>query len=392
MSVIQSSIPFKSRKRTCRTNKNQESNENINILNKIELPEVNQKHHIDDIDVKIKDDYESCSAPKIARKASKLDTDIKEGFKQVYVNCTMMKSATSIYSRICKELQLATKSSTEKACLAAIEKYLNKKHKMILLVLDEIDQLDSKRQSVLYSIFEWPALPNSRLLLIGIANALDLTERSLPRLQARCSLRPRTLHFTPYTKQQIINIFTKILGDDKNNVFSPVALQMLAGRRVIELAKRNKFHENQSVDSMMKDSSVTVELKQVLEVLNDVYGGSKNIEADVDESFPMQQKLILCSLMLMLTKGKNKDIVMGKLHDVYKKVATARNIAPLDMSEMASACSLLESRGALRCTGASGRGRRIRLQWDETELNAALRDKPLLASILSDVSCLAPTC
>ncbi|KAI8427690.1 hypothetical protein MSG28_002146 [Choristoneura fumiferana] len=365
MSVIQSSIPFKSRKRTCRTNKNQESNENINILNKIELPEVNQKHHIDDIDVKIKDDYESCSAPKIARKASKLDTDIKEGFKQVYVNCTMMKSATSIYSRICKELQLATKSSTEKACLAAIEKYLNKKHKMILLVLDEIDQLDSKRQSVLYSIFEWPALPNSRLLLIGIANALDLTERSLPRLQARCSLRPRTLHFTPYTKQQIINIFTKILGDDKNNVFSPVALQMLA---------------------------VTVELKQVLEVLNDVYGGSKNIEADVDESFPMQQKLILCSLMLMLTKGKNKDIVMGKLHDVYKKVATARNIAPLDMSEMASACSLLESRGALRCTGASGRGRRIRLQWDETELNAALRDKPLLASILSDVSCLAPTC
>ncbi|KAI8427688.1 hypothetical protein MSG28_002146 [Choristoneura fumiferana] len=366
MSVIQSSIPFKSRKRTCRTNKNQESNENINILNKIELPEVNQKHHIDDIDVKIKDDYESCSAPKIARKASKLDTDIKEGFKQVYVNCTMMKSATSIYSRICKELQLATKSSTEKACLAAIEKYLNKKHKMILLVLDEIDQLDSKRQSVLYSIFEWPALPNSRLLLIGIANALDLTERSLPRLQARCSLRPRTLHFTPYTKQQIINIFTKILGDDKNNVFSPVALQMLA------------------VDSMMKDSSVTVELKQVLEVLNDVYGGSKNIEADVDESFPMQQKLILCSLMLMLTKGKNKDIVMGKLHDVYKKVATARNIAPLDMSEMASACSLLESRGALRCTGASGRGRRIRLQWDETELNAALRDKPLLASILSD--------
>lgn len=91
------------------------------------------------------------------------------------------------------------------------------------------------------------------------------------------------------------------------------------GRRVIELAKRNKFNENKSLDSMMKDSSVTVELKQVLEVLNDVYGGSKNIEADVDESFPMQQKLILCSLMLMLTKGKNKDIVMGKLHDVYKK-------------------------------------------------------------------------
>lgn len=91
------------------------------------------------------------------------------------------------------------------------------------------------------------------------------------------------------------------------------------GRRVIELAKRSKFSENNSVDSMLKDSTVTVEIKQVLEVLNDVYGGSRKMESEVNEGFPMQQKLILCSLMLMLTKGKNKDIVMGKLHDVYKR-------------------------------------------------------------------------
>lgn len=99
-----------------------------------------------------------------------------------------------------------------------------------LLVLDEIDQLDSKRQSVLYTIFEWPAIPDSRIVLIGIANALDLTERTLPRLQARCSLRPRNLHFAPYTKEQIIQIFTTVLAnEDRSNVFSPVALQMLAG-------------------------------------------------------------------------------------------------------------------------------------------------------------------
>ncbi|KAL4715214.1 hypothetical protein ACJJTC_012261 [Scirpophaga incertulas] len=342
---------------------------------------------------------------------------IIEGYQQVLINCTMMKSATRIYNRICKELKLATTSTTEKSCLNAIEKYLQKKHKMILLVLDEIDQLDSKRQSVLYTIFEWAALPDSRIVLIGIANALDLTERTLPRLQARCSLRPHTLNFAPYTKEQIVKIFTTILAsEDKTNVFSPVALQMLAGktqkslqysgdmrraldigRRVMELARRNKFHENKSVDKMLKDSQVSVELKQVLEVLNDVYDGSKKIENNVDEGFPMQQKLILCSLMLMLTKGKNRDIVMGKLHDVYKKVASSRNIAPLDMTEMANACSLLETSGALRVVaggggggggGAGGRARRVRLQWDEAELLAALRDRPLLAAVLADVRCL----
>ncbi|XP_063891149.1 polycomb group protein Psc [Helicoverpa armigera] len=330
----------------------------------------------------------------------------KEGYKQVYINCTMMKSAASIYSRICKELQLPTSGSTEKACFSAIEKYLKKKHKMTLLVLDEIDQLDSKRQSVLYTIFEWPAMAASRVVLVGVANALDLTQRALPRLQARCSLRPHTLHFAPYTKQQIINIFTNVLAnEDKTNVFSPVALQMLAakisaisgdmrraldiGRRVIDLAKRTKFSDNQSVDHMMKDSTVTVELKQVLEVLNDVYGGSKKIESDADDGFPLQQKLILCSIMLMLTKGKVKEIVMGKLHDVYKKVAAARNLAPLDLCEMCAACTLLEARGALRVAGTGpARGRRLRLHWDRADLAAALRDKPLLAAILDDVSCL----
>ncbi|CAB3249859.1 unnamed protein product [Arctia plantaginis] len=465
MAGVQARIPFKSRKKIFIDDQDIGSNENEDILNIVSMPKGRSlKRHNNS---NLKDHLQEGSPEKISKKSTCLDTKspknskecikpltsrekeiewldnfltqnlkdeqsaslyisgqpgtgktaslsyilnlskFKDGFKQVYINCTMMKSAASIYGRICKELQLQTSGSTEKACYNAIEKYLNKKHKMILLVLDEIDQLDSKRQSVLYTIFEWPALANSRIVLIGIANALDLTERTLPRLQARCSLRPNTLHFAPYTKEQIINIFTAVLAnEDKGNVFSPVALQMLAakiaaisgdmrraldiGRRVIELAKRTKFTVNQSVDNMMKDASVTVELKQVLEVLNDVYGGSRKMESDVDEGFPLQQKLILCSLMLMLTKGKVKDIMMGKLHDVYKKVATARNIAPLDIGEMAQVCSLLEARGALRTGSATGgtRARRLRLQWDRSELAGALRDKPLLASILDDVKCL----
>ena len=36
-----------------------------------------------------------------------------------------------------------------------------------IMVLDEIDQLDSKNQEILYTIFEWPSLPKSRLILVG---------------------------------------------------------------------------------------------------------------------------------------------------------------------------------------------------------------------------------
>lgn len=466
MATVQRKIPFKLRKKTSIANESGKIDENKGILNTLKVNKdkaLKRRKELGSIEI---NDSDTCSAVKIARRNAvgikeekqesantshmkpltsrekeieyletflmeHLESEksgslyisgqsgtgktaslsyilqlpkVKENYKQVYVNCTMMKSAASIYSRICKELQLETSGSTEKACLTAIEKYLSRKHKMILLVLDEIDQLDSKRQSVLYTIFEWPSLADSRLVLVGIANALDLTERTLPRLQARCSLRPSTLHFAPYTKEQIINIFTTVLAnEDKRNVFSPVALQMLAakiaaisgdmrraldiGRRVVELAKRSKTGDQS--ESTTRDAPVTVEWKQVLEVLNNIYGGSAQIKADVEDDIPLQQKLILCSLMLILTKGKNKDVVMGKLHDVYKKVASTRNIAPLDISELSGACALLESRGAL-CVGSGVTIRkRVRLMWDESELAAALRDKPLLSAILNDVGCLS---
>ena len=54
-----------------------------------------------------------------------------------------------------------------------------------MLVLDEIDHLITKDQDVLYSFFEWAKSNSSKLIMIGIANALDLTSRFLPRLKTK---------------------------------------------------------------------------------------------------------------------------------------------------------------------------------------------------------------
>jgi cell division control protein 6 len=102
---------------------------------------------------------------------------------------------------------------------------------MIMMVLDEIDQLVSKKQSVLYRIFEWPSLPDSRIILIGITNQLYLTDRSLSRLQFKCELKPKLMHFPPYTKQQIVEIFTKRFEESGVlDLFPPVTIQLLAAK------------------------------------------------------------------------------------------------------------------------------------------------------------------
>lgn len=181
----------------------------------------------------------------------------KKAFQIVYVNCTTMKSAATIYSKIIEELELKAPKSGKNS-KAMIEKYLVESHKMLLLVLDEMDQLETKNQAVLYSIFEWPSKPGSKLVLVGIANALDLTDRILPRLQARCELKPTLLHFKPYAKDQIMDIITERLKENNVlDVFTGTAMQLLAGkvaavsgdirraldigRRVVELAESQKM-------------------------------------------------------------------------------------------------------------------------------------------------------
>lgn len=61
-----------------------------------------------------------------------------------------------------------------------------------------------------------------------------------------------------------------------------------------------------------KKETKAVDYKDVREVINEVYGGSTN--ADKEESFPIQQKLLLCSLMLILNHSKNKNVNIGMVN------------------------------------------------------------------------------
>lgn len=342
--------------------------------------------------------------------------EYRKRVKMVYINCTSVSSVGSIYKRIVSELSLKTQGTTEKDSLQAIEKYLDSKHKMLMIVLDEIDQLTTKKQTVLYKIFEWPSYNDSKLILVGIANALDLTDRNLSRLQAKCELKPELMHFAPYSKAQIVEIFKSRLEESGVlDLFPPATLQLLAakvasvsgdirraldiGRRVVEIAEQSHKkldikqieHEiHAKTEENPKNEVAPVQIKEVLSVLNNVYGTSQVLVNEEDDAFPLQQKMLVCALLLIIKHDKNKDITIGRLHDVYKKVCTKRNLMALDQAEFMSLCSLVEVRGIIRIQKKKeSRLSRITLQWDGEEVNSALKDKQLIAAILADKSCLA---
>lgn len=354
-----------------------------------------------------------------------LDDMENDHIKKVFLNCMSLKTSASIYGKIVLELGLKLQGS-EKENVRLVEKTLVASKHPILIVLDEIDQLDSKNQEVLYSIFEWPSLEGSKLVLVGIANALDLTDRILPRLQARPTFKPKLLHFPPYSKAEIVKIINQRIqeaGLDGIQIIRPGAIQFLAGkvasvagdvrkaldvcRRAVELceiqARRQTVLKPTSVSprksprkSPKKPEAAPkmVDIPQVLAIFNEVYG-SRVISAvtNAPESFSLQQKLLICCFLLLLRHAKSKDITLGKFHEVYTKVCRKRNIPGMDQSEFLSLCTLLETRGMLQVKRAKEiRSSKVILRLNPEEAEQALGDRTLLATVLEDKESLGKLC
>ena len=164
------------------------------------------------------------------------------GVKKAYVNCMVVKDPKGIYARLLEEFWDTDKMGNveSKDGMDELERLFigpqQGERGVYVVVLDEIDHLLTKDQEILYSIFEWSLAKSSHLILIGIANALDLTDRFLPRLKAR-NLRPQLLPFQPYDAKQISEVITSRLrsllpedAKDKNYVpyVHPAAIQLCA--------------------------------------------------------------------------------------------------------------------------------------------------------------------
>lgn len=319
----------------------------------------------------------------------------------ISANCMSLQNAHAIYNKVLSDLKKKAICLPARQAAQQLETSLCSCKSMVLLVLDEIDQLDSKNQEVLYTMFEWPALAHSKLVLIGIANALDLTDRILPRLQARPNCKPQLLHFSPYSRDQIVRILEDRLENvviNGENVMEPSAIQFCA-RKVAALAgdMRKALDVCRSAvemveadlrrkQAMMSPSKCTatpkVGVAHIMKIVNRTYGSVA--QTGQQQTFPLQQKLTVCTLLLMLRHGKTKEIAVGKLHESYCKVCKAQNVVSVDQSEFSSMCDLIEARSIIGLKKAKdARMVKVTLKLDEQELDFALQDKTLMSSILS---------
>jgi cell division control protein 6 len=298
--------------------------------------------------------------------------------RKAYVNCMSIKSSKDLYftllELLCDETEMTEEDAT--TMLQNMFAPKRKSSSVYVVVLDEIDHILSLDLESLYKVFEWSLQKSSRLLLVGIANALDLTDRFLPRLKSQ-NLKPDLLPFLPYTAAQVKTIIIKrlksLLPSDKATsdfipFFHPAAVELCSRKVSSQTGDLRKAFEvcRRALDLVENDTLVNEEndaKEQVLQMTpsrkRKVLGEMKN-ETSPGKKTGRSVSFILSSSLRSLTVETAPRVSIAHLNRVTAAVfsnGTNQRLKTLNLQQKAALCALhaLERRNreALRI-GVSG--------------------------------------
>jgi origin recognition complex subunit 1 len=101
--------------------------------------------------------------------------------------------------------------------------------RVVVVLFDEVDYLVTKKQRLLYDIFDWPvrAIHGRRLVVIAISNTVNLPERLHPRVQSRMTKR---CFFKAYAEKEISDIVRAKVSQASPNyeVFTDDAIKFVS--------------------------------------------------------------------------------------------------------------------------------------------------------------------
>lgn len=283
--------------------------------------------------------------------------------RKAYINCMSIKSSKDLYFTLV-ELLCDESEMEEDNAMLMLQKMLVPKKKsqdVFVLVLDEIDHILSLDLESLYRVFEWSMQKTSRLLLVGIANALDLTDRFLPRLKSR-NLKPELLPFLPYTAAQVKAIITKrlksLLPPEKAEsgfipFFHPVAIELCSRkvsnqtgdlRKAFEICRRAlDLIENETRLNLENDAKEQVlqmtPSRKVLGVMDNQLSPSNKTAAGTGKSVMS----ILTESVRSLTVETAPRVSISHLNKVTSAAfsnGTNQRLKTLNLQQKAALCAL----------------------------------------------------
>ncbi|KDP22084.1 hypothetical protein JCGZ_25915 [Jatropha curcas] len=329
---------------------------------------------------------------------SEVDAGNMRPYCFVEVNGLKLASPENIY-RVIYEALSGHRVSWKKALHLLNERFSDGKKgkgddRPCILLIDELDLLVTRNQSVLYNILDWPTKPHSKLIVIGIANTMDLPEKLLPRISSRMGIQ--RLCFGPYNYQQLQEIISsRLKGID---VFEKQAIEFASrkvaaisgdARRALEICRRAAEIADYHLKKFSPYSDSGTAGKGLV--------GMSEVEAAIQEMFQAPHiqvmkncsklsKIFLAAMVYELYKTGMGETTFEKLAMTVSCLCTSNGEAfPGWDTLLRVGCMLGESRIILCEPGARHRLQKLQLNFPSDDVAFALKgsqELPWLAKYL----------
>ncbi|KAI5855626.1 P-loop containing nucleoside triphosphate hydrolase protein [Tricharina praecox] len=274
-----------------------------------------------------------------------------------------------------------------------------------VVLMDELDQLVTRGQGVMYNFFNWPGGRYSRLIVLAVANTMDLPERTLSnKISSRLGLTRIT--FPGYTHSQLQTIIASRLEGVPGNIVDADAIQFASrkvaavsgdARRALDICRR-AVEIVEYADSTHPDATApgTPSRRESIGGGGGLKAGGRVtipvIKKAIQESTssPLQTflKLLPCAskvfLAALLTRVRRSGVAENLLADVFEEAERMAVLADDVVKEvvaggarragLAATVAALVDAGIVSVEGRKGeRGGRVRCLVGEEEVKMALR-------------------
>lgn len=218
-------------------------------------------------------------------------------FKFIEINGMKLAQPNKFCSHFLMELN-GMKKNNYQATNILTERFsdMNLSKEFVILFIDELDYLKTKKQDILYHIFDWPNRKNSKLVVLAVANSMDLPERFMVnRVSSRLGLT--RLLFHPYSYKELEKIVLSKLGDLNGvEIFEPDALELICRkvsavsgdvRRVLDICRR-------AIEIGIMNGNSKVTMADVDKALKEIFQSTKTIRI---QQASIQEQIFLRSFL-----------------------------------------------------------------------------------------------
>eukprot|EP00058_Branchiostoma_floridae_P007173 XP_002592661.1 hypothetical protein BRAFLDRAFT_124128 [Branchiostoma floridae] len=305
------------------------------------------------------------------------DSNLPE-FQFVEINGMKLTDPHQAHSQILKAL--TGQKATPEHAAEILDKRFNTpapRRESTVLLVDELDLLWTRKQSVMYNLFDWPTRPQAKLIVLAIANTMDLPERMMMnRVSSRLGLTRMT--FQPYTFRQLQEI---VMSRMKGlQAFEDDAIQLAArkvaavsgdARRALDICRR-ATELAELAKTPGRKSAALVNMTHVDTAVQEMFSSPKIMAI---RHASLQEQLFLKAVVAEFRRSGLEEATFLQVSQQHECLCRLDGVSVPTMSQLSGVCSTLgASRLLLVEAGKSDLSQRVRLNVSQDDVMYALRD------------------